>query len=217
MTQEVGDPDYRLKVVVIGAAGSGKTAMVDQLLTGKYNEVTKTTVGVDYRPYKVNISQNIIQLELWDTAGQETYKSVAKSYFRDAVGCVLVFDLTSQASFNELQFWLTQFRQLANPNAVILLVGNKLDLVEKREISADTAEQFAKDNLLTYLETSAVTSHNIKESFDRVARAMFDNIRMGKITIAGKNQNNSVPHESKEPSIIDITGEMTKHSAECAC
>lgn len=215
--QETGDPDYRFKVVVIGSAGCGKTAMVDQLLTGKYNEQTKTTVGVDYRPYKVSINQNIIQLELWDTAGQETYKAVAKSYFRDAVGCVLVYDITSQTSFNELQFWLTQFRQLANPNACVLLVGNKVDLESQRQISSESAEQFAKDNMLQYLETSAVTAQNIKETFDKLTRTLFDYVKMGKIAIPGKPNNKGLPPDSQEPTLMDITNEMTQHSSACAC
>lgn len=183
MSHFQGEPDYRFKVVIIGAAGSGKTAMVDRLITDKYQENTKTTVGVDYRPYRIDINQFVVQLELWDTAGQEQYKAVAKTYFRDAVGCILVYDLTEQKSFDELQFWLSQFRQLANPNAFVLLVGNKSDLADKRQVNADIAEKFAKDNLMQYLETSAVTAANIKESFERLAHGVFDLVREGKVDI----------------------------------
>lgn len=207
---EVKNPDYRFKVVVIGAAGSGKTAMVDQLLTGKFSEQTKTTIGVDYRPYRMDIKQNVCQLELWDTAGQETYKAVAKTYFRGAVGCILVFDLTSQASFDELQFWLSQFRLLADPNAVIVLVGNKADLEETRQVSSDAAEQFAKDHLLEYLETSAVTAQNIKESFERVSRQIFDSVQEGKLKIsrAGEKQ-------KKSRQEVSLNAEISTHGACC--
>jgi small GTP-binding protein len=180
MTQQ-GEPDYRFKVVVIGAAGSGKTAIVDQLITGQFSEETKTTIGVDYRPYRVTVRHNLVQLELWDTAGQETYKSVAKSYVRNSAGCLLVFDITNTNSFNELQFWLSQFRLLAESNAIVLLLGNKADRESERTVTHEAAEQFAKDHLLDYLETSALTAQNVKEAFERIARELFELAQEGKV------------------------------------
>ncbi|OHT03763.1 Ras family protein [Tritrichomonas foetus] len=207
------DPDYKFKICVIGSAGCGKTAMVDQLITHKFQEQTKTTVGVDYRPYQFTINDFIIQLELWDTAGQEQYKAVAKTYFRNATGCVLVFDTTDQASFNELSFWLQQFRQLADPNAMILLVGNKIDLEDKRQIQPDVAEQFAKDNLLVYVETSALTGHNIKETFERVAHGLFDLVKTNKLNVKSAAQANAVPKER----VMDLSAEIPNVTGACLC
>lgn len=178
-----GDPDYRFKIVVIGSAGSGKTAMVDQLLDGKFSDQPKTTVGVDFRPTRIAVSQHVCELELWDTAGQETYRSIAKTYFRNSVGCVLVFDLTSQASFDELQMWLSQFRLVGDPNAVIILVGNKADLTEQREVQADVAEKFASDHLLEYIETSALTAQNVKETFEKMTRQLFESVQKGSLKV----------------------------------
>ncbi|KAK8884209.1 hypothetical protein M9Y10_043315 [Tritrichomonas musculus] len=200
------DPDYKFKICVIGSAGCGKTAMVDQLINGSFSEQTKTTVGVDYRPYQFTIKDYIVQLELWDTAGQETYKSVAKTYFRNACGCVLVFDTTEQASFNELTFWLQQFRQLADPNALILLVGNKVDLENKRQIQPDVAEQFAKDNMLSYLETSALTGQNIRETFERIAHGLFDLVKSGKLQTKGGSK--TVLPQENEPTLTEIADEL---------
>ena len=210
---EVNQPDYRFKVVVIGAASTGKTAIVDQLLTGKFSEQTKTTVGVDYRPYRVDVKQHVCQLELWDTAGQEQYKAVAKTYFRAAVGCVLVFDVTSQASFDDLQFWLSQFRLLADPNAIVLLVGNKVDLESARQVQPDVAEQFAKDHLLEYLETSAVTAMNIKEVFEKLTREIFDAVQQGKLKIAKVGEKKHKHHHDE--SELDIGTELASHSGGC--
>ncbi|KAH0787984.1 Ras-related protein Rab-4B [Histomonas meleagridis] len=174
--------DYRFKVCIIGAAGSGKTAMVDQYLDHEFHEQTKTTVGVDYRPCVFSINEYCVQLELWDTAGQETYQSIAKTYFRGAKGCILVFDITEQKSFDELSFWLGQFRQLADPNASIILVGNKADLEDQRQVTREAAEGYATSNMLDYLETSAVSGQNIGEVFDRIAHQLFNSAKEGKIT-----------------------------------
>ena len=213
LTKMLAQPDYRFKVCIIGSAGCGKTAMVDQLITKKFAEQTKTTVGVDYRPYQYTVHDFIVQLELWDTAGQEQYRAVAKTYFRNAVGCVLVFDTTDQASFNELSYWLQQFRQQSDPNGVILLVGNKVDLADKRQIQPDAAEQFAKDNLLKYIETSALTGQNINETFERVANELFQLARENKIQVKSTAQQNQVPSEHK----IDLADELPNVASNCAC
>jgi small GTP-binding protein len=214
MKSFVGEPDYRFKVVVIGSSGSGKTAIVDRLLSDTFSSSTKVTVGVDYRPYRIDVKQNVVQLELWDTAGQERYKAIAKSYFRNSVGCVLVFDTTSQASFDDVQFWLSEFRMLADPNAFILMVGNKIDLENERQIRCDTAEIFAKDHLLEYLETSAVTSHNIKETFQRLATSVFDLVQNGKIR---QYRSGEDPKRVKREEIIDanVRDELSKHGFGC--
>jgi small GTP-binding protein len=176
-----GDPDYHFKVVIIGAAGTGKTALVDQLLTGQFSPHPKPTIGVYYRPYVTTVSDATIQLELWDTAGQETYKSVARTYFRGCVGAILVFDITSEPSFDELQFWLTQFRTIADPNAFVLLVGNKIDRECDRRIDPESAEQFARDHVLSYLETSALTAVNVKEVFEKISRELLGLVQMEKL------------------------------------
>lgn len=209
------EPDYKFKICVIGSSGCGKTAMVDQLINEKFNDQTKPTVGVSYRPYCFTINDFIIQLELWDTAGQERYKSVAKTYFRNALGCVLVFDTTDQNSFDELPFWLQQFRQLADPNSMILLVGNKNDLTDQRKIQPETAEQFAKDNLLVYVETSALTGHNIRETFQRIAHGLFDLVKSGKIDVKPVHESYQ-QEENREPTLADIADDMPSVGG-CMC
>lgn len=194
--------DFKYKVCVIGAAGSGKTALVEQLINKKFSEATKTTVGVDFCPYRIDYKEHILRLEIWDTAGQEQYKAVAKTYFRNALGCVLCFDTTDVQSFNDLPFWLGQFRELANSNAVILLVGTKADLEDQRQISLETAEQFAKDNLLVYTETSALTGKNVKETFEKLAHQLFDMSKEGKIGNVTKN------NQTESADSVDLAEEM---------
>lgn len=209
-----GEADYKFKIVVIGAAGSGKTAIVDQLIDKKFSEKPKTTVGVDYRPYRLKNGAFLTQLELWDTAGQENYKAIAKTYFRNAVGCVLVFDVTSQASFDELSMWLQTYKELADPASVILLVGNKTDLEKERVISAETAENFAKEKDLEYYETSAVSGQNIQEVFDRIGHKLFDLVKLEKIFV-DKSGRATQKSEQKESNNVDLADAEPVKA--CAC
>jgi len=211
-----GKPDYRFKVVVIGAAGSGKTAMVERLVRKEFSEKQKTTVGVEFNPFKVCVNDFIVQLDLWDTAGQENYKAIAKSYFREAVGCVLVYDITSQKSFDELGFWLNQFRELADPQAFIILVGNKSDLESQRVISSDWATEFAEKQFLQYFETSALTAQNISEVFQTLCHTVFDRVRSG--AIKSTLLTDESKKEKKSQSVnLDDQYSIMNNSAFCAC
>ena len=209
-----GEADYKFNVVIIGAAGSGKTAIVEQLIDKKFSDKPKTTVGVDYRPFRIKNGAFLTQLELWDTAGQENYKAIAKTYFRSAVGCVLVFDVTSQASFDELSMWLQTYKELADPASVILLVGNKTDLEKERVISAETAKNFAKEKNLEYYETSAVSGQNIPEVFDRLGHKLFDLVQMEKLFI-DKSGRATKKTEKKESNEVDLADNTPVKA--CAC
>lgn len=126
--------------------------------------------------------QKHMKLSLWDTAGQETYKSVTRSYFRGASGALLVFDLCRKSTFNHVTDWLNDLRQIAEPDIVVILVGNKADLAnEKREVSADEASEWARRNgVLRYVETSAKSGENVEAAFLAVAERIYQNIQAGK-------------------------------------
>ena len=134
--------------------------------------------------------QRHMKLSLWDTAGQETYKSVTRSYFRGASGALLVFDLSRRSTFLHVTDWLADLRQIAEPDIVVVLVGNKADLVNdeagegengKREVSRREAEEWARRNgVLEYCETSAKSGENVENAFCRVAERIFQNIEAGK-------------------------------------
>ncbi|XXG97124.1 Ribulose bisphosphate carboxylase large chain [Hypoxylon texense] len=136
-----------------------------------------------------NAPQKHMKLSLWDTAGQETYKSVTRSYFRGASGALLVFDITRKATFSHVTDWLNDLRAIADPDIVVILVGNKLDQTQsedesapnKREVTRQEAEDWARRNgVLQYVETSAKSGENVEEAFMRVAERIFENINAGK-------------------------------------
>ncbi|KAK0634643.1 ras family-domain-containing protein [Bombardia bombarda] len=127
-----------------------------------------------------------MKLSLWDTAGQETYKSVTRSYFRGASGALLVFDLSRKQTFQHVTDWLADLRQIAEPDIIVILVGNKADLTQdgesnKREVTRDEAEAWARRNgVLEYVETSAKSGENVEKAFMRVAERIYQNIQAGK-------------------------------------
>lgn len=131
------------------------------------------------------VEQKHMKLSLWDTAGQETYKSVTRSYFRGASGALLVFDISRRPTFEHVTDWLNDLRQIAEPDIVVVLVGNKSDLaageVNKREVTKEEAEEWARKNgVLEYVETSAKSGEGVELAFGRVAERIYQNIEAGK-------------------------------------
>ena len=110
----------------------------------------------------MKINDKNIKLQIWDTAGQESFKSITRSYYRGAAGALLVYDITRKETFNHLTRWLEEVRQNGNPDIMIMLIGNKADLDSRRQVSTEEGERFAKENGLIFLETSAKTAFNVE-------------------------------------------------------
>jgi small GTP-binding protein len=161
------------KFIVIGSSGVGKTAILKRLVDDVFTQESQSTIGVEFIATTVDVGGTSVKLQIWDTAGQERFRSIAKAYFRSAVGVILVFDLTDRKSFEDLNGWLNDVHSLCDPNAVVTLIGNKSDLTKERAISQSEAESFAKMHQLTYLETSALGGDNIQEAFQRTAETVY--------------------------------------------
>jgi len=127
----------------------------------------------------VNIDNKQVKLQVWDTAGQESFKSITRSYYRGAHGALLVYDITRRETFDHLKEWLQEVREHSNKEIVIMLIGNKSDLDSKRAVSVDEGTQFAQNNGLFFMETSAKTSDNVDEAFLETARKIYSKVREG--------------------------------------
>ncbi|KAK4228958.1 P-loop containing nucleoside triphosphate hydrolase protein [Podospora fimiseda] len=171
--------------------------------------------------------QKHMKLSLWDTAGQETYKSVTRSYFRGASGALLVFDLTRKSTFTHVTDWLNDLRQIAEPDIVVVLVGNKADLAEsapdgnnKREVTRAEAEEWARRNgVLEYVETSAKSGEGVEKAFMRVADRIFNNIQAGKYDLndrrSGVKGNTAGGAGSGASKPVRLTNAANKSSGGC--
>ena len=120
-----------------------------------------------------------VKLQIWDTAGQESFKSITRSYYRGAAGALLVYDITRRDTFTHLTRWLEEVRQNGNPDMTIMLIGNKSDLDPRRQVSTEEGERFARENGLIFMETSAKTAFNVEESFLQTSQVIYQNIGRG--------------------------------------
>jgi small GTP-binding protein len=170
------------KVVLVGASGVGKTSILQRLIDNTFQADAPSTVGVEFKPYTLPIEgRDPVRLNIWDTAGQERFRSVSKAYFRNAVGAVLVFAIDDKDSFAQLDQWITDLHQLACPNAVILLVGNKIDRSAERQISEEQANDFAQRHSMEYTESSAQLDQGIRDVFVRLTTKVLEKVKVGDI------------------------------------
>jgi Ras-related protein Rab-11A len=167
------DFDMVVKIVVIGDSNVGKSNIVNRYTKDKFTEEIKSTIGVEFGTKKIVIDNVKIKAQIWDTAGQERYKSVTNAYYKSAKGAIVVFDITELNSFNNVDEWIKELKIKADEDCVIILVGNKIDLENKRCISQAEGIEKAKHFGVHYIETSASLAINIDQLFQTLIEGYF--------------------------------------------
>ena len=155
------------KVVLIGDSSVGKTAIINQFMYESIDENHQATVGIDFFAKSIEKNDKTVKMQIWDTAGQEKFRALIPSYIRPSTVALFVYDITSEESFNNLERWYKLVEDIADP--AIVIVGNKIDLEENREVSTDKLKQFAEEKKAKWIETSAKTPTNINNLFEMVA------------------------------------------------
>lgn len=159
------------------------------------------TIGVEFGARLVHVEGKQIKLQIWDTAGQESFRSITRSYYRGAAGALLVYDITRRETFEHLASWLEDARQHANPNMTIMLIGNKADLSQRRAVSVEEGEEFAREHGLLFLETSAKTSLNVDEAFLETATKIYGKVEQGMIDARNDSYGIKIGHSSSGPQV----------------
>jgi len=204
--------EYIFKFIVIGEMGTGKSCLLNRFTDGKFVADCPHTIGVEFGTRMIEIQDKKIKLQIWDTAGQERFRAVTRSYYRGTAGAIMVFDITRRQTFNHLASWLTDARNLTNPNTIIMLCGNKVDLADQREVSYEEAARFAEENGLIYMETSAKTGKNVEEAFLRTAKDIYKNIESGVI-----DANSIESGIQYTQNLVDFESKKKDGSGGCAC
>ena len=166
--------DYIFKVLLIGNSDVGKSSLILRYVDQIWNEVFVPTIGVDFKVKSLLVDNKRVKMQIWDTAGQERFRNVISSYFKGAHGILLIYDITARDSFKELENWLGEVERNATPQVLKILIGNKCDLEDSRQITKDEGEAFAIRNGMNFIETSAKINTNVNEAFEALAKIMVE-------------------------------------------
>eukprot|EP01065_Artemidia_motanka_P024278 TRINITY_DN2891_c3_g1_i1.p1 TRINITY_DN2891_c3_g1~~TRINITY_DN2891_c3_g1_i1.p1 ORF type:complete len:215 (+),score=27.31 TRINITY_DN2891_c3_g1_i1:96-740(+) len=162
------NPQYMYKLVLLGDSGVGKSNLLKRFTQDEFEVHSKSTVGVEFAYRSVAVSGVQVRAQVWDTAGQERFRAVAPMYYRGAKGVVLVYDVTKRESFARIERWMDEVKMHAESDIRLLLVGNKCDLVFIRSVSTEEGAQYAAENELAFIETSACDGTNVDAAFERI-------------------------------------------------
>lgn len=179
---------FQFRIIALGDSTVGKSSLLRRYTEDQFTTTSDPTVGVDFYTRTVTMDAErggpVIKLQLWDTAGQEKFRCITKSYYRNSVGGLLVFDLTNRTSFEHIKGWYTEVVEHVIPNKIIfLLIGHKNDRVEDRKVSRDEAEKLAHSLGCKYMETSAKTNSNVERAFELLTRSIYESLKMGDIVL----------------------------------
>ena len=165
--------DELFKVVLVGNSGVGKSKLLARFTKDEFIQETKATIGIEFAHKDIRIENQLVRAQVWDTGGQERYRSITAVYYRDAVGALLVYDVTSRKSFADLDRWLKEVRNATGDSTQVLVIGNKSDLTTSREVPFDEASRYAETNGLKLIETSAKDGSNVQEAFLGILNDIF--------------------------------------------
>lgn len=196
------EPDFLLKIILIGDSGVGKTNFLSQFVRNQFNPDSKTTIGVEFATKTIQLDDKVIKASIWDTAGQERYRAITSAYYKGALGAMLLYDVTSQISFNSLAKWLKELKDNSDNQIIVMLVGNKCDLQELRIINQQEGIKFAEQNELLFIEASALDSTNVQAAFTELISAIIDKYGKKKSPTGNDGEDNPkgvVVEEEKKP------------------
>jgi len=185
----MADPlfDYQFRFIVIGDSMVGKSSLIRAFVDGKFSDVCDPTVGVDFFARIVDIRRDgvRIKLQIWDTAGQEKFRSITKSYYRNSVGVIFVYDITNQATFSHLHEWVEEAKaHIDQSRSAFVIVGHKSDLgSSKRAVPESEGQAFADFHGAKFMEVSARTGHNVEELFASLASDVYDMLSRGELSM----------------------------------
>ena len=174
------DYSFVYKVISVGNKNVGKTSLLSRFVTQQFDEHIRATIGVDHFSTIVRVGPDKVKVQLWDTSGNDRFKTMTRVYYRAAPAAIAVYDITDAGSFENLSMWISEVREHADPNVIILVIGNKTDLDAHRAVSTEQGADFARANHVMFTETSALSDSNVTDAF----RSLIEKIHNGRPRLA---------------------------------
>ena len=206
--------DLILKLVLIGDSGVGKTNILSRYNNNEFSLATQPTVGVEFGNKVIKKENKSIKLQLWDTAGQERYKAITNAFYKGSKGAFVVYDITRKSSFLNIDKWIGELKTNGSEDILIILVGNKTDLEDKREVSTDEGEKKAKQYGIAFCETSALQGKNIEYAFNILIDEIILEIENAK---QKEMKNNKSNNKKKSKGIMLNTNNDKNHKKKKCC
>ena len=175
--------NYLFKYIIIGDSAVGKSNILLRYIHDKFNDEFQSTIGVEFGAKNIKIEDKIYRIQIWDTAGQETFRSITRAYYKNSVCACVVYDITNRNSFQNIKSWIEDCRKQSPKTVFLVLIGNKTDLEDKRVITYSQGKEFADSYGLKYIETSAKKNMNVNEAFETLGRELMqasDDKKIGK-------------------------------------
>ena len=179
--EEIDSPDakedFKIKIVVVGDSGVGKTNLIKRFITNEFNANLKATIGVEFMSKTYRINKHLFKIEIWDTAGQERYKSITAVYYKGAKGALVVYDTTDQNTFDNIDKWMLEIKDKTSKDIKLMIIGNKIDLEDEREVKNEEALKKAESLGIPLMETSALDATNVKEAFNDLLKEIYKDMK----------------------------------------
>ncbi|CAL9043929.1 ras-related protein RABA5a-like [Musa acuminata AAA Group] len=193
--------DYLFKIVLIGDSAVGKSNLLARFARNQFFPNSKSTIGVEFQTKTMDIDGKEVKAQIWDTAGQERFKAVTSAYYRGAVGALLVYDVSRHQTFDSVGRWLQELHMHSDMNVVTILVGNKTDLKDAREVSTAEGKTLAEAQGLFFMETSALDSSNVAAAFQTVVEEIYHAVSR-KVFLSQEQQKHEMPSLTNGKTVV---------------
>jgi len=186
LPEDFAQYDISFKIIVIGDSGVGKSCLTTQAVRNNFEEFYQATVGFEFLTFNLRINNNVVKLQIWDTCGQEVYKSLISNFYRNSSLALILYAINNKESFQHAENWLNDLKNQSNPNVRVFLVGNKCDLEDQRVISKEDGERFKIEKKLDkFIETSAKTGENARSALLEAAKLLYKDYLKVKENLGG--------------------------------
>ncbi|XP_071720282.1 ras-related protein RABA5a-like [Rutidosis leptorrhynchoides] len=173
-SEEDSNDGYLFKIVLLGDSGVGKSNLLARFARNEFYSNSKSTIGVEFQTQKMEVNGKEVKAQIWDTAGQERFRAVTSAYYRGAVGALVVYDVSRRQTFDSVGRWLSELHTHCDMNVITILVGNKTDLKDAREVSTSDGKSLAESQSLFFMETSALDSSNVNAAFQTIVKEIYN-------------------------------------------